>query len=80
MMDAMAVHETGRAIDSHMKTAEIWYEIQYSIHGEDDWFSANTSADTIESARKRLTEFGTRPTIDFRIVKVSRIEELVSLD
>lgn len=56
---------------------EFWYEIQYSTRGEDDWYSANTSADTIEGARRKLAEFKPSPTMEFRIVNVTRTEEVV---
>lgn len=64
---------------------DVWYEIQWSTIGEDDWYSANTSADTIESARVKLAEHvepkpGRAPltTIEFRIVKVTRTEETLN--
>ena len=37
-------------------TTEIWYEIEYSVRGANDWFSANASADTIEKIRQKLAE------------------------
>ena len=57
---------------------ETWYEIQYSAKGAGDWFTANDNADTIESARKKLDQTAPLPKFDFRIVKVSRVEEVVS--
>lgn len=58
-----------------MEPLEIWYEIQWSYRGADDWFSTASTADSIEGARKNL--LGRTPDFDYRIVKYSLSEEVV---
>ena len=61
-----------------------WYEIQYSLRDADDWYTSGFTADTIEAARKSLTEKLSRrqmapPTsFDYRIVRRTLTTEVVS--
>ena len=57
---------------------ETWYEIQYSLKGADDWFSSHHTADTPESARRRLAEVNAEPRsaeYDYRLVKATLTQE-----
>lgn len=64
-------------IDSY---TEVWFEIQWSKQGADDWFSASgTSADSIDSARERLAHcIKHNAEFDFRIIKKTLAEEVVA--
>ncbi len=55
----------------------VWYEIQYSVHGADDWFTTKATADTQEAARVKLDAFPVRQSVEYRVVKVTRVEEEV---
>jgi hypothetical protein len=59
---------------------ESWYEIEFSMKGADDWFSSGERRDTLAGARtiKAEMESNTRGTIDYRIVKKSVTEEVIS--
>ena len=57
---------------------EIWYEIEYSVKGAGDWFSANASADTIEKIRQKLAEMAAHECLEFRAVKKTLTTEVVS--
>lgn len=54
---------------------QVWYEIQYTTRGENDWFSQGKQSDTADAAREYLA--GRRPmaSLEYRIVKVTRTEE-----
>lgn len=57
---------------------ETWYAIQVTPHGADDWYaSGDQTYDTVEAARlaMRATYI---PGYDFRIVKKTLAEEVVS--
>jgi hypothetical protein len=58
---------------------EVWYEIQYSPKGENDWFASGMAArsDTIEGARKQLRYCQAKWLHDYRIVKKTLTEEVV---
>lgn len=60
-------------------TTDTWFEIQYSVHNEDDWYCSNITADTITSARSELKKAALNGAkgIDFRIVKVNMTKESI---
>ena len=56
---------------------EVWYELQWSVKGTDDWFTTASAADTRESAKSKLTEYKLNgsPDLDYRIIKKTLTEE-----
>ena len=56
--------------------SETWYELYSSRVGANDWFR-NSSAqyDTLETARKAAQSGGWARGFDFKIIRVTRIEE-----
>ncbi len=56
---------------------EVWYEIQYSFAGEDDWFASGMESDSLAGARKKIAAIPVRVGIEHRVVKVTRSEETI---
>lgn len=73
---AMA-QESGGSIKIDTYT-EIWYEIQLSAPGTDDWFTSTETADTESSIRTKQALMVAVTDGDTRIVKKTLIEEVVA--
>ena len=57
----------------------VWYAIEYSLAGADDWFKSSSSADTLEGARIALdaAKRSWAGSLDLRMVKCTLSEEPV---
>lgn len=60
---------------------EVWFEIQYSGQGADDWFSNGETYDKIESAQREMAELKQRRELqnfEYRIVRKTLVEEVAA--
>jgi hypothetical protein len=63
---------------------EVWYEIQHSVKGSDDWFSSGGKwhSESMRSARANIKALESNNvltgTFDYRIVKKTLTDEVVS--
>lgn len=67
--------ESRMKIDAY---TEVWYEIQVSAPGADDWFASTETADTESSIRTKQALMVAVTDGDTRIVKKTLIEEVVA--
>jgi len=58
-------------------TTEIWYEIEYSVRGANDWFSSSTSADAVYGIQRKLAEMTAQECLEFRAVKKTLTTEVL---
>ena len=71
--------QSADSIGGDMEEPEVWFEIQYSRKGQDDWYASSWNADTLEAARTRTKEQSAHDGFDTRIVKITTTYEILEV-
>ena len=76
-----------RMVDQSLKTTglpvkadadQVWYEVQYSLRGAENWYSSSSTADTIEGIRRKLEGFDlAQNKFEYRVVRRVLTTEVV---
>ena len=49
---------------------EVWYDVEYSIAGADDWYTSNNRADTVPAAMALMANLkSVADNLEFRVVE-----------
>lgn len=56
-------------MDTPETTTEVWYELEWSQAGAEDWFTYGSQADSVASIASRLQRARAVPQFDYRAVR-----------